>query len=56
MGTATVILFLWTTVAAKPGDVYKDWRPMGEFNTVQSCNEGARLLNLNPENFRCIPK
>lgn len=56
MTSATFILFLWTVVASDRLSTHTDWRPAGEFQTAQSCAEAARLLNLKPTHFRCVPK
>lgn len=49
------ILVIWTVVAMKHGyaDQY-DWRPIGEFQSLNLCHDAARELNLNVKNFRCV--
>ena len=61
-------LYLWTVVAMA-GDRFHqakgmDWRPIGEFHTVQEidrkvsgfelCEHAARQLGLKSENYRCV--
>jgi len=60
------VLVIWTTVAVTSGGVYRDWRPIGEFQiengrvgssfrtAEQMCHDGAKQLNLKPENYRCV--
>ena len=55
----TTILMIWTVVAAAGGNsvnkAYYEWRPIGEFKTMDSCQEAARQLALT-NNFRCVTK
>jgi hypothetical protein len=58
--SAAAILVIWTVVGSA-GTQYsvhreKDWRPIGEFQTVASCEEAARVLVIKPEHFRCLKK
>ena len=60
------ILMIWTVVSC--GDIRvgckMDWRPIGEFHSshtltsvtdaLQRCQEAARQLSINAENFRCV--
>ncbi len=55
------ILVIWTVVAIH-GSQYgtenyprMDWRPIGEFKGEQACQEAARLLVKNKDQFRCLP-
>jgi len=65
----TYILLIWTVVGVgdakgSPTVIKYDWRPLGEFHTVQEydrkisarelCEESARQLGLKPEKYRCI--
>jgi hypothetical protein len=57
-----VTLYVWTIVAATPhasgytGKVFRDWRPMGEFQSTRACEQGAKTLSLQPDTFRCVRK
>lgn len=52
----TYILIIWTSVASSG---YMGWRPIGEFNRLETCNVAGSQLTL-PENrqpyFRCLKK
>lgn len=60
------ILMIWTVVACGQNHLgcQRDWRPIGEFHSshtqtgvtdaLQRCQEAARQLSINAENFRCV--
>ena len=50
------ILVIWTVVAHNNYATDTDWRPIGEFVSLESCNAGAAQMNLKIERFRCIKK
>lgn len=56
------ILVIWTIVASSNYVNAKDWRPMGEFKSLQSCTEAGHTLVVRsniPEStnhFRCLKK
>lgn len=56
------ILVIWTVVAMNGGggsstkEIKMDWRPIGEFQRIEGCQEGARVLGLTAERFRCLDK
>lgn len=56
------ILFMWTIIAATPTAggysirEFRDWRPMGEFHTMERCADAAKQLKLNPQQFICSRK
>lgn len=64
----TYILVIWTIVgyAGTSSQTWReyDWRPIGEFHSVQEydrkmsakelCEEGARQLGLKSDKYRCI--
>jgi hypothetical protein len=51
-----VILMIWTVVAGDPYRVYRDWRPLGEFRSEQSCLQAAAQLKLMADQFKCLQK
>ena len=48
-----VILVIYTVVAMGAFPKY-DWRPLGEFKTLESCKQAANSLGI--ETFRCLSK
>lgn len=52
----TVILFVWTVVAASPHSIQRDWRPIGEFTTLVSCERAVATLGLDTTKARCVLK
>ena len=61
-------LYLWTVVAMAGDRHYQtksyDWRPIGQYETTvesygrvdgrEKCEEAARQLGLNRDNYRCV--
>lgn len=58
----TAILVIWTLVGftGTSSSVWerKDWRPIGEFATVEACDEAARQLGFPKydNRYRCLDK
>jgi len=52
----TTILFVWTLVAAAPNTKHADWRPFGEFASIEACVKAAKVLVVKPDQFRCVSK
>ena len=54
------ILVFWTVVgyAGTQFSVHQvhDWRPIGEFKTVETCVAAAHKLNIPTNKFRCVKK
>lgn len=52
------ILVIWTIVgyAGTQFVTYKefDWRPIGEFQSIEHCKQAATELGVQPAKFRCI--
>jgi hypothetical protein len=56
----TYALVFWTVVGLA-GDRFStdakyDWRVLLETSSSTKCEEAARLLNIKPTLYRCIPK
>lgn len=51
-----ITLYLWVAVAGRtPEATVRDWRPSGEFATVQHCEKAAeRLGYVGSQRARCI--
>lgn len=54
----TYILVVWTVVAMAGDRHYQakayDWRPIGEFRTIESCQKAAADMAV--VNYRCLAK
>jgi hypothetical protein len=54
----TYILFVWTIVAATKTNadavMHRDWRPMGEFQTVEACQRASVVLKVGSR-AQCVP-
>ena len=50
----TYILMIWTVVAMSTHHTKTDWRPIGEFNSQQLCQDAAKELSIKSENYRCV--
>lgn len=45
------ILLIYTVVAATNANVWYDWRPMGEFSTIEMCQNAGKQIS---KRFICV--
>lgn len=55
------ILVVWTIVSMSGGSTYnlykeRDWRPIGEFSSLERCKDAGSQVNKDASNFRCLQK
>ncbi len=50
------ILFAWQVVAGNYSHKYYDWRNLGEFSSIESCQDAIKRLAIDPKTARCINK
>lgn len=52
------ILVIWTVVAATTGSLgtERDWRPIGEFSSIQACHKAGADLGRQSDKYRCLRK
>ena len=57
-------LFIWTVIACSQSHCKYDWRPIGEFISINEvngrtdakamCEDAGRQMGIKVENYRCI--
>ena len=52
------ILVIWTVVAGGGQFVSweRDWRPIGEFRTIEHCQKAAADIGIATNRYRCLEK
>ena len=54
-----VILYVWTVVAASYSPAHGtrqhlDWRNLGEYASVQKCEDASKQFGIHPKRIRCV--